>query len=248
MAARREERLRVLVDEMGGESAGHSLKTTDVSSEADALGLEKHVRDVYGRCDVLVNNAGFNMETNFTGPESIEQVERVMETNFLGAVRCTAHLLDLLKQSAPASVVNVSSVAGRLAFGGASPYCASKFALVGWSEALHWELADQGVHVSLVEPGFISTEGFPERDLVNDPVMRYLLGTPEGVSEAILDAIEGRKLQRVTPRWYYLMQFPRLVTPPLWRLAMEHLVKPRQARRDAYRDQTKPRESSSPSA
>jgi short-subunit dehydrogenase len=216
VAARREERLRNLVEEMGG--SPHSHVATDVSERDQVSRLGVHVRETYGRCDVLVNNAGFSGRGGFDGPRALTELHRVMATNFFGAAYCTAELLELLVSSAPSHVVNVASMAGRIATPGVSAYCASKFALVGWSESLQQELVAKGVFVSSIEPGFIPTEGFPQTEFMNDRVMRHLLGSEGEVSRAIRDAIRGRKPQRVVPRWYYLFQVPRLLTPRVYRL------------------------------
>lgn len=231
VAARRQERLESLVEEMGGADAGHSYVVTDVSDRAQVKALAEHVRETYGRLDVLVNNAGFAGQEGFRGPESVEDIERVMGTNFFGAVYCTAELLSLLEASAPAHVVNVASMAGRIATPGVATYVASKFALVGWTEALQPELAKRGVYLSSVEPGFIPTEGFPQKNMTQDKVMRYLLGTDAQVSAAIQDAIANRKPQRVVPRWYYLFQLPRVLTPGLYRFGLKKITQSSLGRR-----------------
>lgn len=231
VTARRIERLRDLLEEMGGEEAGHSAVATDVGRRDQVRALAGHVAASYGRCHVLVNNAGFSQDSGFSGPESVGALEEIMQTNFWGTVYCTAELLPLLLEAAPSSVVNVASVAGRIGVGGASAYCASKFAVVGWSEALHEDLRPRGVCVSLVEPGFVATEGFPQADMVSDPVLKHLLGTTEQVSAAILDAVENRKPERIVPRWYHLVQIPKMLTPPLYRWASRKVVAPRQRRR-----------------
>jgi NAD(P)-dependent dehydrogenase (short-subunit alcohol dehydrogenase family) len=222
-AARREDRLRALVGEMGGERRGHLAIRCDVSSDEDVKALAARVEAAHGRCDVLVNNAGVSLPGRFDGPLAIERVRRVMDVNFFGAVRCTGELLDALERARPSSVVNVASMAGRLATPGASPYCASKFALVGWSEALHFELAPRGVWVSLVEPGFVPTEGFPARGL-GGRLGRMALASPADVAAAILDAIAGRKLERVVPRFYRLAHLGRVVAPPLYRRGLAAVV------------------------
>lgn len=230
VTARRTERLEGLLTDLGGRG-DHSLFTADVGDRDSVRALAAHVRETYGRCDVLINNAGFSEEGAFSGPDDVDQLERVMQTNFWGTVYCTAELLPLLLESAPSSVVNVASMAGRLAVGGASSYCASKFAVVGWSEALRSDLAERDVYVSLVEPGFIPTEGFPQQDLVTDPFMKYALGTVEQVSDAVFDAIEKRKVERVVPRWYYLLQVPRVLAPGPYRWVLRKAVEPRQKKR-----------------
>ncbi len=223
VAARREDRLTSLVDEMGGAEQGHSFRVTDVSDRDQVKGLRVHVEETYGRCDVLVNNAGIPGHEDF-GPDTIDSSEHVMKVNFFGAVYCTAEFLSLLERSAPSHVVNVTSMAGRLATPGFSSYTASKFALVGWTESLQLELAQKGIYVSSVEPGFIPTEGFPQSGLVDDPMMKRILGTEAQVSEAIRDAIEGRKPQRVVPRWYYALQLPKVLVPPAYRFVLEKLM------------------------
>ncbi len=215
VAARREECLRALVEELGG--SPHSYVAIDVSNGDDVSKLADHVRETYGRCDVLVNNAGISGRGGFDRPEALGELHRVMATNFFGAAYCTSELLDLLVSSAPSHIVNVASMAGRIATPGVSAYCASKFALVGWTESIQPELAKRGVFVSSIEPGFVPTEGFPQTELRRDRVMRHLLGTTEDVSGAIRDAIHGRKPQRVVPRWYYLFQVPRVLTPRVYR-------------------------------
>jgi short-subunit dehydrogenase len=217
--ARREERLQSLMAECAG--AGHSYAIADVSDPDQVKNLGVHVRRAHGRCDVLVNNAGSSgNHIPFGDPGAVAEIESIMATNFFGAVYCAAELLELLGESAPSTIVNVGSMAGRIPVGGSSTYTASKFALVGWSEALHYELAGRDIFVSLVLPGLIPTEGFPQSDLAADPLLRRALGTEWEVADAILDVIVRRKVERTVPRWYYLVQGPRLLTPPLYRYAL----------------------------
>jgi NAD(P)-dependent dehydrogenase (short-subunit alcohol dehydrogenase family) len=223
--ARRTAELDAIVRSLPG--SGHTAFRADVTDRSAMEALAQHVDSTYGRCDVLVNNAGFSRGREFQGIESLEDIDAVMETNFFGVVNCTSYLLDLLERSAPSNVVNVASVAGRFSFGNASAYCASKFAVVGWSESIRIDLASRGVSVSLVEPGPIPTEGFTQEALVDHPVLRFALGSTEGVSAAIRNAVEGDKPQRVTPRWYYLLQIPKVVAPRLFRLGAAKVASPR---------------------
>ena len=223
VAARREERLTSLVEEMGGAAAGHTFHVTDVSDRAQVKKLAAHMRDTYGRCDVLVNNAGIPGRESFDAA-AVEKIQQVMDVNFYGAVFCTAELYDLLLASTPSHVINVTSVAGRIATPGFASYSASKFALVGWTESLQPELAKQGIYVTTVEPGFIPTEGFPQENLTGDPVLSRILGSEAQVSAAIRDAIAHRKPQRVVPRWYYLLQVPKLLAPPVYRFVLNKVM------------------------
>lgn len=222
LAARREDRLKEVLAGLPGE--GHSYFVTDVSDHDSVRSLADHVRSNHSRCDALINNAGFSEGGAFRGPDSIPDIAKMMDTNFYGAVFCTAELLPLLEAAAPSSVVNVASIAGRVGLGNASGYSASKFALVGWSEGLRYELEPRGISVGLVEPGPIPTEGFPQSDLRGHRLLRYAIGTTEDVSKAIRAVIDHRKAKRAVPRFYHLAQFPRLIVPPLHRWVMKALV------------------------
>lgn len=226
--ARRAERLESLMSELVGD--GHSAVPTDVTKKSQVRAMATHVKEVYGRCDILVNSAGIPGGGTFEGRKTVARTEQVMNTNFFGTLYCTAELLPLLEASAPSHVVNVASVAGRLALKGSSAYAASKFALVGWSEALHFELAERGVFVSLIEPGPLPTEGFPMTDLVKHPLMRHVLTSDERVSTAIRATVARRRLQRVVPRWFYLLTIGRWMAPPVYRLAQGWLAAVRDRR------------------
>jgi short-subunit dehydrogenase len=224
VVARREGLLAELVGSLTGRA--HSYFVADVSDLDRVRALAEHVRGTYGRCDALVNNAGFSRGGRFEGEESLADVQAVMATNYFGTVYCTAALLPLLEASAPSSVVNVASMAGRLAVPYSSAYVASKFAVVGWSESAFFDLRKRGVHVSLVEPGPIPTEGFPQETLVDRPLLKRTLGSQADVSRAIRDAIRTHRAERIVPRWYYLLQFPRFVSPRLYRYLAERLAGP----------------------
>ena len=118
------------------------------------------VTDVFGRVgasiDVLVNNAGI-YSINAVEDESLDQFRRVMETNYLGAVRCVKQVLPAMRKRGSGCIVNVTSIAGRIAFGATSAYNASKFALEGFTESLAQEVKGHGIRVALVEPGIIDT-------------------------------------------------------------------------------------------
>lgn len=220
--ARRAALLAELIDELPGED--HSYVAADVSQRASAARVAAHVAERYGRLDVLVNNAGFSLPGPLRNEHALDDLEAVMATNFFGAAYLTHALLGLLEASAPSSVINVASVAGRLAVPGSSAYSASKFALVGWSEALQPELARAGVHVGLIEPGPVPTEGFPQSELVARSGLRFAVASTADVARAILAAIEHRTPERSVPRWYHLLQLPRVVAPPLYRWARDRIL------------------------
>jgi short-subunit dehydrogenase len=172
-----------------------------------------------GELHLLVNNAGGSWRAPFGDPDEggWENVRRTMELNFDSPVRLTEALLPLLRKSAPSSIVNVASVAGRVARATAGSYGASKAALIGWTDALHLEERPHGVHVGLVLPGFVSTEGFPQDSLRRNPATRWIVSKPEKVADAIVAAGPGGRGERIVPRGYALFPVLRILAPALVR-------------------------------
>jgi uncharacterized protein len=214
LVGRREERLRALSDALGEERV--SLLAVDlVDEEAPAL-IREHVLERHERLDLLVNNAGAAWRARFADG-GYENVRRTMAINFDAQVRLTEALLPLLRASAPSAIVNVASTAGRVARAGTGAYSASKFALAGWSDSLWAEERAHGVHVGLVLPGFITTEGFPQAELTAKPWTRWIVSSPERAAEAIYQAGIGRRPERYVPRPYALAAALRILTPGLVR-------------------------------
>jgi short-subunit dehydrogenase len=212
LVARREEKLAALAAELGGAT----VIAADLTESGAPARIAAVVQAEHGRLDLLVNNAGAAWRADF-GDGGWENVRRHMELNFDAQVRVTEALLALLRRSAPSAIVNVASTAGRVARGGTGAYSASKFAFAGWSDALYFEEAAHGVHVGLVLPGFVATEGFPQRELVSKRLTRWIVSTPERVAEAIVDAGPGGKAERYVPRPYRLAATARVVAPRLVR-------------------------------
>jgi uncharacterized protein len=217
LVARREERLRALADSLGPERV--SWVAVDlVDDDAPAL-IREHIAQRHGRLDLLVNNAGASWRARFADG-GYENVRRTMAINFDAQVRLTEALLPLLRKSAPSAIVNVASTAGRVARAGTGAYSASKFALAGWSDSLYAEELPHGVHVGLVLPGFISTEGFPQSELTEKPWTRWAVSTPEKAAEAIYEAGIGRRAERYVPRPYGIFAALRVLLPGLVRRSL----------------------------
>jgi short-subunit dehydrogenase len=178
--------------------------------------VHAHVDQHHDRLDLLVNNAGAAWRGTF-GETGWANVHRHMELNFDAVVRLTEALLPLLRRSAPSAIVNVASTAGRISRANSGAYSASKFALVGWTDALSLEEAPHGVHVGMVLPGFIPTEGFPQAELRAKAATRLILSSPEKVAEAIHEVGPGGKSERYVPRPYALAAYLRILSPRLVR-------------------------------
>ncbi len=214
LVARREDRLAALAGELAVERVSHVA--VDLLDDDAPARIAEHVGERHGALHLLVNNAGASWRARFADG-GYENVRRTMAINFDAQVRLTEALLPLLRDSAPSAIVNVSSTAGRVARAGAGAYSASKFALAGWSDALYAEELPHGVHVGLVLPGFVSTEGFPQRELTDRPLTRWIVSTPERAAEAIYDAGVNRRAERYVPRAYGLAAAARAVAPALVR-------------------------------
>ncbi|HEX7291163.1 MAG TPA: SDR family NAD(P)-dependent oxidoreductase [Conexibacter sp.] len=217
LVARREERLRALAEEVGGAT----VVAVDLTEEdAPARVREALEREHGGRLDLLVNNAGASWNA-FFAEGGFANVRRTMALNFDAQLRLTEALLPLLRASAPSSIVNVASTAGRVGRAAGGAYSASKFALAGWTDSLHLEEKPHGVHVGLVMPGFVATEGFPQTMLVERSLTRWAVSRPERVAEAIMDAGPGGRAERYVPRAYWLAALLRIAAPGLVRRAMQ---------------------------
>jgi short-subunit dehydrogenase len=210
VVARRADRLEAMARELGDAVAVPVDLTDDDAPRlvSEAIGA--------GRLDLLVNNAGAEWRTAFA-EGGYDNVRRTMELNFDAPVRLVEALLPKLRAAAPSSLVNVSSVAGRVGRPSNGAYAASKFALAGWSESLAVEEEANGVHVGVVLPGFISTEGFPHARLRGSARTRWLVSTPERVAEAIVAAGPGGKREVYVPRFYGLVPKLRHLVPGLAR-------------------------------
>ena len=209
--ARRADRLDAL-------AAAHPnilAKTMDVTSGEEVRELAGWLDATVGACHVLVNNAGASFGSRVRAPEDLADFVRTLDLNLTGAVRCMTELADLMFRSSPGRVINVASVGGKVGIGPPA-YIASKFALVGFSEAVGPQWAKRGVTVSQVNPGFIRTEQFPQDDLTRTPWGRLIVSTPEAVATAIVEVARTGAPERTVPRWYAVAPLVRHVTTPLY--------------------------------
>ena len=191
----------------------------DVTDDESVTGAVKHIMDDAGRIDVLVNNAGIGA----TGPveeTDDDEAKEIFETNFFGALRVTRAVLPHMRQQRAGTIVNVSSLAGRVSPPFDGIYSASKHALEAASEALYYEVHPFGVRVLLIEPGAFETsisgsvrvarrftEGSPYIELqqrFEQALTRLPTGGERGdaqvVAEAIYDAVNDEE-----PKLRYLV-------------------------------------------
>jgi short-subunit dehydrogenase len=221
-SARREDRLREVVEDIRTRGGEAMAIASDVADREQVLDLARGVHEAHGRCDVLVNNAGVPGGGAFPSL-SWEQVERVVDINYLGVLSCTNAFLPAMLAAGRGHIVNVASLAGRFALPGSSVYSSTKHAVVAFSEALHYEVEPRGVRVTSVNPGLVATEAFPHRDAIERG--RKVL-SPDRIAELILEVVKrGRAPEVSIPRSLAALQIVRLLVPPLYRFALKRAAR-----------------------
>src|SRR5215208_3101918 len=193
-------RSQSLLDELAAEvrTTGGTIETVaaDVTDPASRVAMVNAATRHFGGLDVLVNNAGIGATGHFMDSEP-EVLRRIFETNFFGLTETTRALLPLLKRGVTPAIVNISSVVGKRALPARSLYSASKFAVMGFSEAIRAELAKDGIDVLVVSPGLTRTN-FSQNMLEQKARMQmdHMRGmTSEEVASATMKAVERGTLE-----------------------------------------------------
>lgn len=157
LAARSEDKIKELENEITG-FGHHALGVvTDVGSKESCLALINATLKEYGRIDGLINNAGYGVTSTLVELENIELFDKQMQVNFNGSMYCTYYALPHLVKSR-GMICGISSVAGYASMAGSSIYNASKFAMRGFFDAIRQEMKEFGVSVTMIYPGYVVTE------------------------------------------------------------------------------------------
>jgi NAD(P)-dependent dehydrogenase (short-subunit alcohol dehydrogenase family) len=180
----------------------------DVTNAGDRQAVVDATLAKFGRIDVLVNNAGrgsLGAAEEFT----LEQLRDQMEVNFFGAVEMTRATLPAMRQQKSGRILNLTSIGGRIGYQAFAVYCASKFALEGYSECLREEVKPLGIHVTIVEPGAFRTDFAGDSNMrpnteiedykpIIEPMRQYLYGNagqqpgdPRKAALAMIQAVES---------------------------------------------------------
>ena len=200
LAARREE----LLSEVARLCARHRVQTavvaSDISKRSECEELIRIALERLGGVDILVNNAGFGV---FGPVETIngETYDAMTSTNYLGTVNCTKAVLPHMLERGSGSIVNVASITGIMGFAGMAGYGATKYAIIGFSEALRDEVIDRGIRVSIVCPGTTVTGLMDDDDMKMIPRASVLIPAmqAETVGFAIRRAIERGSYRTILP-------------------------------------------------
>jgi len=203
--ARRAERLDDLIRE-APEGKAHALSLDLTDTEGIGRAVEE-VLERFGRIDVLVNNAGHG-QVGAVEETTDEELRAIFEVHVFGPAALVRAVLPAMRERRSGAIVQVSSFGGQVAYPGFSAYCATKFALEGFSEALAAEVAPMGVKVLIVEPGafrtgfsdggLVESRAFPEYQATVGPTREMIKGIdgtqpgdPTKAAEAILAALDA---------------------------------------------------------
>lgn len=154
LAARRKERMEALIEELGDQAVAIAC---DVGDMGEVTALFDAVRERFGGLDLLFNNAGMGINGPFADTKP-EDWKTQIDANLYGVLNCTQAAIPLMRGRAGAMISSVASVGGRYGIAGWSVYNATKFAVVGFHDALRKELGPDGIRVSVIEPGAVWTE------------------------------------------------------------------------------------------
>jgi short-subunit dehydrogenase len=210
LVARREERLRALAAELGD---GTDVELCDVAERDDVERAAAAILERHPKIGLLVNNAGIPARGRFTEADP-ELIERVTKVNYLGGVWCLRAFMPGLAAAGEAHVVNVVSAAGTVSFAPAGPYSASKHAQLAFSRSTAALLKGTGVRVHTVIPGFVETEGFPQKAVLKSAILRRFVIDAPKVARTIANAVD-RNRREVTVPWfpYRLIGIAQAVMP-----------------------------------
>ena len=197
LVGRRKDKLDQLEDKLKQYDIKCLVCVCDISKRDQVLEMSKTVLDKFDTVDILVNNAGFAIY-GYVSDLSINDIESQMNTNYLGMIYCTKVFLPSMLKQDSGHIVNVASLAASFGLPGIAGYCASKFAMLGFSEGLKHELADKGVDVTVVSPIMVRTEFFDHKSFTSMPKSGISLDA-KTVAKAIIQATDSPRLEIVVP-------------------------------------------------
>jgi len=222
---RTRERLVETLKEVRKSNPKSLMIACDIADAEQVNGMMNKVLTDFGRIDILINNAGIGMRKPFVDTP-VETIEAILRTNYLGAVYCTHAALPAMIARGSGHIVNISSGAGKIGTLNMAGYCASKFAMNGWSESLYHELMPLGVNVSLICPGPVSTQFSHEFEDSEPKSPPQLFINAAAVSHAVMRAIEKNQVEVVMPRWLALMCTFKRFMPGLFRVLAQRRFRP----------------------
>ena len=213
---RSQERFTQTLIDVRRASPSSTMIRCDVGDRQNVQLMVTRVLADFGKIDILINNAGVGMRKSFAETD-LDTVEEILRTNYLGTVYCTHAVLPSMLAQGSGHIVNISSVAGYMGILNMAGYCASKFAMNGFSESLYHELKPRGIQVTIVCPGPVRTQ-FNRRFADSPPQSpSALIIDLRVVSDEVFRAMEKKRFEIITPRLLgFLCRF-KGIAPGLFR-------------------------------
>jgi short-subunit dehydrogenase len=220
LGARHEKELEAVAEQCRALGASVVAVRCDVALERDCQALIAGAMVAFGRVDTLVNNAGMTMWARFDEIDDLSILEQIMRVNYMGSVYCTAAALPFLKETR-GRIVGVSSLAGRTGVPTRTGYAASKHAMAGFFDSLRIEMADSGVSVTMIYPGFVATgirenaTGPDGKPILVSPVKESAVMSVEDCARRMVRAIERREREVVMTARGKIGLWLKLLAPSL---------------------------------
>jgi len=198
LVARKKDKLEQVANELKEFNVSTLVCQCDVSKKDQVKEMSKTVLEKFESVDILVNNAGFAIYGS-VDDLTIDEIESQMETNYFGMVYCIKNFLPSMLKKKSGHIVNVASVAASFGLPGIASYCASKFAMLGFSEGLKHELKNTGVGITVVSPIMVRTNFFEHPSFENMPKFSPTSLSSETVAKTILKAANSPRLEIIIP-------------------------------------------------
>lgn len=198
LVARRENRLEEIQKTLEKFNVKTLVCQCDVSQKQEVEKMSEEVLDTFGKIDVLVNNAGFAIYGK-VADLSVEEIEAQMATNYFGMVYCTKKFLPKMLEQNSGHIVNVASVAASMGIPGIASYCASKFAMLGFSEGLRHELHGTKIGITVVSPIMVKTDFFDHSSFEKMPRYSPTALSSKTVAKAVVRAANSPRLEIIVP-------------------------------------------------
>ncbi|HET9009462.1 MAG TPA: SDR family NAD(P)-dependent oxidoreductase [Nitrosarchaeum sp.] len=219
LVARRKQKLEQVADDLKKYNISTLICECDVSDKLQVEKMSKIVLEKYGSVDILVNNAGFAIYGSVYDL-TIEEIESQMATNYFGMIYCIKNFLPSMLEKKSGHIVNVASVAASFGLPGITSYCASKFAMLGFSEGLKHELKGTGIGITVVSPIMVRTDFFDHPSFKKMPKYSPTSLSDKTVAKAILKAANSPRLEIIVPSVvraavWIKATFPYLINPIL---------------------------------
>ncbi|MNI26576.1 putative oxidoreductase [compost metagenome] len=198
LTARSVDKLQEIAARIPGE---HAVFPMDVTNPVQVEETIQQIVDIYGRIDILINNAGYGIFEKFS-EAPLEHFEEMMNVNYMGTIRCTKVVLPIMLKLGAGHIVNIASMAGKMGSAKSTGYSATKHAVLGFTNSLRQELVGTGVGISAINPGPIRTPFFDKADPSGDYVKNvgWFMLQPEKVVDEIIHAIEKNIPEKNMPR------------------------------------------------